>query len=101
MAVCGAPPSTSSGESIVECRGQDQLGIRSAGDACELRIVLLECSREPIEDRGVELCSSAAEQLDHGLLVSSRQPVRAIGGHRHVGICDREDQGLDRDLLGR
>ena len=63
------------------------------------RLRAVEDALEDRHDLGVELRAGAAAQLGARLLERERPPVRAVGGHRLVGVGDGEDAGLDRDRV--
>ena len=52
-------------------------------------------------DGRVELRAGAALELGAGGRLAERGAVAAVGGHRLVGVGDREDARLDRDLRPR
>ena len=60
---------------------------------------------EQAEQRGhdsrVELGSRVAAQLADRRVSLHRAPVRAVAGHRVVGVADEDDPGGERDPIAR
>src|ERR1043166_4653038 len=59
----------------------------------------LEVTDERLGELGIELGARTALDLADRDLVRQRTAVGAIGGHRVVGIRDRDDAADERDIL--
>ena len=69
-------------------------------DGLELvECVAVQQREERLDDPGVELGAGVALQLLARLRGGHRRAVGAVVGHRLVGVPDREDPRLERDLL--
>src|SRR5262245_44621436 len=60
---------------------------------------LLDLVQEDGDDLRVELGAHAAFQLAAGDLVGQGLAVRAVGGHRVVGVGDGDDAADERDVI--
>src|ERR1700722_14769200 len=67
--------------------------------AHKARIASPRCSEEGRDGPRVKLAAGAARELNARLFVIACHAVRAIAGHRHVCIGDRQDACLQGDLL--
>src|SRR3954451_12116389 len=54
---------------------------------------------EDLDQPGVEMCSGAAAKLRKCVRQGHRRLVRAVGGHRVIGVADEHDAGRERDLV--
>ena len=53
---------------------------------------------EDLDDGGVELHAGAAPQLEQRVALRQRVAVRAIGGHRVVGVADGDGARAQRNV---
>src|SRR5262245_61202495 len=62
-------------------------------------LLVTDASDEYAYDRRVVLGAREAHQLVEGFLFRERLSIRAVRGHRDVGVADTDDPGCERDVL--
>src|SRR5262249_22195789 len=79
-------------------------GRSAQGTRAQLRgplglVLVTDASDEYAYDRRVVLGTCEAHQLVEGFLFRERLSIRAVSGHRDVGVADSDDPGREGDIL--